>query len=169
MNYDVRFTEAEIEAAVYGLGLRIAEDYAGERPLLVGVLKGVFIFLADLVRELELDVDVEFIRARSYGAAMVSTGHVEIVKDVELDPAGRHVLIVEDIVDSARTLTAVSAHLEGKRPASIRTCALIQREGTRFQPDYVGLTTGPGFLVGYGLDHAEAHRGWRDIRVVPRS
>ncbi|MDJ0973542.1 MAG: hypoxanthine phosphoribosyltransferase [Planctomycetota bacterium] len=166
MSTDIRFTEAEIQAAVEALGARIASDYAGRRPLLVGVLKGVFVFLADLVRAIELDVDVEFIRARSYGDEMVSSGHVEIVKDVELDPAGRDVLVVEDIVDSARTLEAVVAHLGGKHPATLRTCALVRREGARLTPDYVGLTTGPGFLVGYGLDHAERQRGLRDIRVI---
>ena len=166
MPSEIRFSESEIQAAVEALAARIAADYADRRPLLVGVLKGVFVFLADLVRALEIDVDVEFMRARSYGNEMVSSGHVEIVKDVELVTAGRDVIVVEDIVDSARTLEAVVAHLGGRQPASLKTCTLVRREGARLVPDYVGLTSGPGFLVGYGLDHAEAHRGLRDIRVV---
>lgn len=166
MSANIRFTEAQIQAAVRALGAQIGADYADARPLLVGVLKGVFVFLADLVRALPIDADVEFMRARSYGMGTVSSGRVDIVKDVELDVAGRDILVVEDIVDSARTLEAVVAHLGGRGPRSLRTCALVRREGARLVPDYVGLTTGPGFLVGYGLDHAEAHRGLREIRVV---
>ena len=134
--------------------------------LLVGVLTGSFVFVADLVRALRVPAEVDFVRARSYGAGTTSSGEVELTKDIEIAVEGRDVIIVEDIADTGRTLRAIRDRIAARGPASLRTCALLAREGVE-APDYAGLPLGPGFVVGYGLDHAEAHRGLRDIRALP--
>jgi hypoxanthine phosphoribosyltransferase len=161
-----RFTEDEIQAAVRRLAREISEAYRGERPLLVGVLKGSFVFLADLVRELTVPFEVDFVRARSYGSGTRSKGTVEIVKDVESEVRGRHVLVVEDIADTGLTMDAVLARVGAGHPASVKRCALLMREGCP-PPEFVGFTIGPGFVVGYGIDYAEQYRGLRDIRTLP--
>jgi hypoxanthine phosphoribosyltransferase len=161
-----RFSEAEIGAAVARIAGEISRDYAGETPVLVGVLKGSFVFLADLVRELSIPCEVDFVAARSYGASQTSSGAVEITKELDSDVTGRHVVVVEDIADTGLTMRAVEDHLRASRPASIRCCALLVREGCD-EPDYAGLRVGPGFVVGYGIDYAERYRGLRDIRALP--
>jgi hypoxanthine phosphoribosyltransferase len=160
------FTEDEIRAAVRRLAREVSEAYRGERPLLVAVLKGSFVFLADLVRELTVPFEVDFVRARSYGSETRSKGTVEIVKDVEADVRGRHVLVVEDIADTGLTMDAVLARVNAGGAASVKRCALLVRKGCR-PPEFVGFTIGPGFVVGYGIDYAEQYRGLRDIRVLP--
>jgi hypoxanthine phosphoribosyltransferase len=159
------FDEAEIRAAVDRVARRIADDYRGKNPLLVGVLKGSFVFLADLVRALAIPCEVDFVRARSYGAGMRSTGAVEIVKDVETDLRGRHVIVVEDIQDTGLTMDVVVERIRAGGPASVKRCALLVREGGA-PPEYAGPTIGPGFVVGYGIDYAEQYRGLRDIRAL---
>jgi len=166
MDLEPRISEREVRDTVRDLARRISADYAGKRPLLVGVLKGSFIFLADLLRELTIPAEVDFVRARSYGSGRRSSGAVQIVKDVETELEGRHVIVVEDIADSGLTMEVVVKRLEAGHPASVKRCALLVREGCE-SPDYAGLTVGPGFLVGYGLDHAEEYRGLRDIRAIP--
>ncbi|MBT5775722.1 MAG: hypoxanthine phosphoribosyltransferase [Dehalococcoidia bacterium] len=163
---ETRFSETEIGAAVARVAGEISRDYAGETPVLVGVLKGSFVFLADLVRALSIPCEVDFIRARSYGAGQTSSGSVEITKDLDGDVAGRHVLVIEDIADTGLTMRAVAEHIEAAGPASVRCCALLVREGCD-DPEYAGLRIGPGFVVGYGIDFAERYRELRDIRVVP--
>jgi hypoxanthine phosphoribosyltransferase len=155
---ETRLTEEEIRTAVRRLGVRISEDYADKRPLLVGVLKGCFVFLADLVREISIPVEIDFVRARSYGTGLRSTGAVELSKDVESDLEGRHVLVVEDIADTGRTLDVVVERIRAGRCASVRRCALLVRAGCE-TPEYYGFEIGPGFVVGY--------RGLRDIRAIP--
>lgn len=157
-----RFSEEEIRATVRRLAREISEAYRDERPLLVGVLKGSFVFLADLVRELTIPFEVDFLHARSYGTGMTSAGRVEIVKDVETDLRGRHVVVVEDIVDTGLTMAAVLARIAASAPASVKRCALPVREGYP-PPEFAGFRIGPGFVVGYGIDHAEQYRGLRDI------
>ena len=166
MDPQPRFSEDEIRAAVRRLAREISEAYRGERPLLVGVLKGSFVFLADLVRELTVPFEVDFIRARSYGSGTSSKGTVEIVKDIEADVRGRHVLVVEDIADTGLTMEAVLRRVSAGRPASVKRCALLVREGCP-PPEFVGFTIGPGFVIGYGIDYAEQCRGLRDIRTLP--
>jgi hypoxanthine phosphoribosyltransferase len=165
VHLEPRFTEEEIHAAVRRIAREISEAYRGERLLLVAVLKGSFVFLADLVRELAVPFEVDFVRARSYGSETRSTGTVEIVKDVEADVQGRHVLVVEDIADTGLTLDAVLARVRARRPASVKRCALLVREGCP-PPEFIGFTIGPGFVVGYGIDYAEQYRGLRDIRTL---
>jgi hypoxanthine phosphoribosyltransferase len=143
----------------------ISETYRDACPLLVGVLKGSFVFLADLVRELRIPCEVDFVRARSYRSGTKSAGAVEMLKDVEADVRGRHVVVVEDIADSGLTLDIVVARIRTREPASVRQCALLVREGCH-RPEFVGFTIGQDFVVGYGIDYAERYRGLRDIRVL---
>ena len=160
-----RFSEADIRGAVRRVAGEISEAYGDARPLLVGVLKGSFVFLADLVRELGIPCEVDFVRARSYGSGTKSAGAVQILKDVEMDVRGRHVVVVEDIADSGLTLDAVVARIRAGEPASVRRCALLVREDCP-RPEFVGFTIGEGFVVGYGIDYAEEYRGLRDIHVL---
>jgi hypoxanthine phosphoribosyltransferase len=166
MELEVKFTEQQIRDTVRRLAREISDAYSGRQLLLVGVLKGSFVFLADLVRELSVPFEVDFIRARSYASGKVSSGHVEIVKDIETDVYGRHVVVVEDIADTGLTLETVVARIQAGAPASVKRCALLVREGGA-SADFAGLPVGPGFVVGYGIDYAEQYRGLRDIRALP--
>lgn len=160
------FSEARIREVVQGIARQISSDYRGETPLLIGVLRGSFVFLADLVRELTIPFEVDFMRARSYGAGLKSQGKVEITRDVETDLHGRHVVIVEDIADTGLTMRAIVERVSAGKPASVKRCALLVRRGCE-PVEYGGLTIEPGFVVGYGIDYAEDYRGLRDIRVLP--
>ncbi len=151
----------QIHQRVGELAARISRDYAGQDLVLVGVMKGVFIFMADLVRALDLPVQVDFVRLSSYGERSVSSGEVRIGEDVGLTLKGRHVLIVEDIVDVGLTLDFLITHLRSHEPASLKICCLIdkkERRAVEVPLDYVGFSVDKGFLVGYGLDYAEDHR-----------
>jgi len=151
----------EIAARIAELGAEITRDYEGETPLFVCVLKGAFIFLADLVREVHLPVEVDFMAVSSYGASTKSSGVVRIVKDLEMDLRGRHVVLVEDIVDSGLTLNYLSRNLLAREPASLEVCALFVRQGnqkTALKLRYVGFEIPPSFVLGYGLDVAERFR-----------
>jgi hypoxanthine phosphoribosyltransferase len=168
MQLEPLFSERDIRAAVRRIAGSVRDTYRDDNPLLVGVLKGAFVFLADLVRELDIPLEVDFVRARSYGDGMRSKGSVEFSKDVEADLEGRHVLVVEDIADTGLTMDAVVARLLSGRPASLRRCALLVREGCP-APDFFGFTIGPGFVVGYGIDCAQRYRGLRDIRILSQT
>jgi hypoxanthine phosphoribosyltransferase len=157
----VVFTAEEIAREVKLLASRISEDYEGKDVVLIGVLKGAFIFLADLVRQLTIPVQLDFIRAASYGTGTESTGEIRITTDVELDLRGRDVLIVEDIVDSGLTTAFVKEHLANKKPRSVKICALLDKRERRtvsIPLEYVGLQLEKGFVVGYGLDCNEGNR-----------
>jgi hypoxanthine phosphoribosyltransferase len=143
------------------LGAEITADYAGRAPLLVGVLKGAIMFMADLAREIALPVEFDFMAVSSYGNATKSSGVVRIVKDLDLDLSGRHVLIVEDIIDSGLTLAYLRKNLLARHPASVEVCALLVRDGLQKKdPDlkYVGFHIPPDFVVGYGLDVGDRYR-----------
>ena len=151
----------ELQARVGELGAAIAADYAGSPPLLVGVLKGACIFLSDLARAIGLPVEMDFMAISSYGTATKTSGVVRIVKDLELDLSGRHVLIVEDIVDSGLTLSFLRRTLLARHPASLSVCALFVKDGLQATPldlSYEGFRIPPEFVVGYGLDVAERYR-----------
>jgi hypoxanthine phosphoribosyltransferase len=165
MKLQPMFTEDQIKEAVRSVAGEISAAYADLCPLLVGVLKGSFVFLADLVRELTIPFEVDFVLARSYGAGTKSSGKVEILKEVESNVRGRHVVVIEDIADTGLTLETVVARIEAGGPASVRRCALLVREGNP-PVDFAGLAVGLGFVVGYGIDYAERYRGLRDIRTV---
>jgi hypoxanthine phosphoribosyltransferase len=165
MKLEPRFTEDQIQQAVSRVAREISEAYGEVCPLLVGVLKGSFVFLADLVRELTIPFEVDFILARSYGLGTRSAGKVEILKEVESTVRGRHVVVIEDIADTGLTLDAVVSRIEAGGPVSVRRCALLVRQGHP-PVDFAGLLVGSGFVVGYGIDYAERYRGLRDIRTL---
>jgi hypoxanthine phosphoribosyltransferase len=153
--------EDELQTRIHELGKEITADYEGRPPLLVGVLKGAFVFMSDLSRAIDLPVEFDFMAVSSYGSATRSSGVVRILKDLDLDLTDRHVLIVEDIVDSGLTLAYLRKNLAARGPASMEVCALLVKEGLqRVELDlkYVGFTIPPTFVVGYGLDVGERYR-----------
>ncbi|MDA8391855.1 MAG: hypoxanthine phosphoribosyltransferase [Actinomycetota bacterium] len=148
------------------LGAEISRDYVGRPPLLVGVLKGALMFMADLARAVTLPVEFDFMAVASYGIATKTSGVVRIVKDLDLDLSGRHVLVVEDIVDSGLTLSYLRRNLAARGPASLEICALLVKDGLQRTPlrlNYVGFTIPPDFVVGYGLDVGERYRNLSEI------
>ncbi len=157
MDLEPRFTEEEIAEAVSRVAGEISANHRDTSPLLVGILIGSFVFLSDLLRQLDVPVEIDFIRARSYGSGMKSSGAVEITKDIEHDVTDRSVIIVEDILDSGLTLRFVGDRIQAGGPARVETCSLLVREGAE-PPDYIGLWIPEGFVVGYGIDYAEQHR-----------
>ena len=165
---DIVVGRDDIARRVAELGAQITADYAGRTPLLVGVLKGAFVFMADVVRAIDLPVEVDFMAISSYGAATKTSGVVRIVKDLDLDLTGRDVLIVEDIIDSGLTLQYLRRNLLARNPASLEVCALLVREGQQqgeLGLRYVGFSIPPDFVIGYGLDVAERHRNLPDVRT----
>ncbi len=153
--------EQELQARVRQMGEQIALDYAGRAPLLVGVLKGACVFLSDLARAIRLPLEMDFMAVSSYGSATRTSGVVRIVKDLDLDLTGRHVIIVEDIVDSGLTLAYLRRNLAARHPASLAVCALLIKEGLQTVDQdlaYEGFRIPPEFVVGYGLDVAERYR-----------
>ncbi|HWG72884.1 MAG TPA: hypoxanthine phosphoribosyltransferase [Acidimicrobiales bacterium] len=151
----------ELGRRIAELGAAITADYRGRPPLLVGVLKGAFVFMGDLARAIDLPLDVDFMAISSYGSATKTSGVVRIVKDLDADLTGRHVIIVEDIVDSGLTLAYLRRNLAARHPASVAVCALLVKDGLqRVDPElsYVGFRIPPDFVVGYGLDVAELYR-----------
>jgi hypoxanthine phosphoribosyltransferase len=163
-------SEDELRERISQLGKQITADYAGRPPLLVGVLKGAFVFMSDLARSIDLPVEFDFMAVSSYGSATKTSGVVRIVKDLDLDLTGRDVLLVEDIVDSGLTLAYLRRNLLARNPASLEVCALLVRDGNAASSGsgggskvdldlkYVGFRIPPAFVVGYGLDVAERHR-----------
>jgi hypoxanthine phosphoribosyltransferase len=163
------FNENEIQAAVKRLAEAISRDFDDEELVLVSVLKGSFMFISDLMREIKNPVVVDFIRASSYGCDTVTSGKVTLTKDLETDIAGKNVIIVEDIIDSGLTLTAIREMLLARKPRSLKICALIDKRARRkviIEGDYVGFSIEDGFIVGYGIDYAERYRNLPVIYVV---
>ena len=157
-----------IDERVTELAAQIDQDYAGaERLVLIGVLKGAFLFLADLARQLKLEsVKIDFLQASSYGADTVSSENIVLKKDIDVEIRHKHVLVVEDIVDTGLTLAYLIEHLKGLGPKSIKVCAMIDKSERRkaaVKVDYVCTTIEKGFLVGYGLDYAEDYRNLPEI------
>ena len=160
-------SEEALRTRVAELGAQIAADYADKDPILIAVLKGAYVFLADLSRAIELPHEVDFMAVSSYGDSTRSSGVVRIVKDLDIDLAGRHVVLVEDIVDSGLTLRYLRKTFEGRNPASFEVCALLVRQGNqRADVDlkYVGFEIPPSFVLGYGLDVAGYYRNLPEIR-----
>lgn len=157
-----------IEEIVRRVAAEISSDFRGQRPLLVGVLKGAFIFLSDLVRRLEVDHEVDFIQTACYGARDVPLDEVLILRDVTSELKGRDVVIVEDIIDRGHTARALARYFSDRGAASIRLCALLRREGCSpgLKADYTGAVVGDGFVVGYGMDHKERYRGLTGLYMI---
>ncbi|MGH9278645.1 MAG: hypoxanthine phosphoribosyltransferase [Acidimicrobiales bacterium] len=161
-------TADELSGRVAELGKEITADYADRQPLLVGVLKGAFMFMSDLARAIDLPVEFDFMAVSSYGSATKTSGVVRIVKDLDLDLTGRHVILVEDIVDSGLTLTYLRKNLKARKPASLEVCALLVRQGLqRKDPGlkYTGFQIPPDFVIGYGLDVDERYRNLPYVAV----
>lgn len=157
----ILYTQEQIDAKVKELGAQISADYQGEELLVVGILKGALIFMADLVRNISVPVSLDFMAVSSYGASTESSGVVRILKDLERSIEGKHVLIVEDVVDTGLTLKYLLENLKARKPASIKVCTLLdkpQRRTADVTADYNGFVIPDDFVVGYGLDYAEKYR-----------
>lgn len=172
MNQDIQeifFTEEQLQTRVRELGAQITGDYAGKDPLFVGILKGSFVFMADLMRRIDLNCRIDFMSVSSYGSGTSTTGAVKITKDLSYDIENRHVIVVEDILDSGVTLHYLSGYLRNRKPASIAICTLLDKPARRRAPvqaDYVGFNCPDAFIVGYGLDYAEKYRNLPYIGVL---
>lgn len=156
----------QIKEKVAELAAQIQKDYADRNPLLIGVLKGSFIFMADLVRALDMPLEVDFIRLSSYGSAKESSGEVELIQDLNPSVGGRDVLLIEDIVDTGLSLRFLLDNLQARKLSSVRLCSLLDKPSTRKTPveiDYLGFTIPDKFVVGYGLDFNERYRNLPDI------
>jgi hypoxanthine phosphoribosyltransferase len=163
------FSPEELEERLDELAAQINRDYEGKYPVLIGILKGAFVFLADLMRRLSFPVQVDFIRLASYGDRVETSGAIRITKDIELCVTDRDVLIVEDIIDTGLTLTWLIEHFQSCNPRSIKVCALIdklEKRQVNLRPDYVGIHLEKGFVVGYGLDYSEKYRNLPGIYKV---
>jgi len=165
----VLFAREEVETAVNRLAAAIRRDYQGKRPLLMGVLKGSFVFMADLIRLLDFPLEVEFITLSSYGRGRSTPGALKVVKGLRAEVKGRDVLVIEDIVDTGRTISFLLDYLKKKKPASLRLCALTDKPSRREVPvtiDYLGFTVPDKFIVGYGIDWDERFRYLPEICFV---
>ncbi|MBU1587677.1 MAG: hypoxanthine phosphoribosyltransferase [Actinobacteria bacterium] len=166
---EVLLTEEQIHEKIAELARRIEKDYAGERVLLVAVLKGAVMVMADVARELKMHLDIDFMAVSSYGTGTESSGVVRILKDLDADLTGRHVIIVEDIIDSGLTLAWLRANLESRGPASLEILALLRKpDAAKVEVDvkYIGFDIPNAFVVGYGLDYAEKYRNLRGVAVL---
>lgn len=164
-------SEEKLQQRVKELGKQIAQDYKDQNPLCVGILIGAVPFIADLIRYMNIPLEIDFMSVSSYGDAMTSSGVVRILKDLEKSIEGRHVLIVEDIVDSGLTLSYLVNLLQGRNPQSIRTVVLLDKRSCRtvdFEPDYHGFVIPDQFAVGYGMDYAERYRNLPYVGVLKK-
>ncbi len=158
---DVVISRLDLEKRIKELGVAISQDYEGKELVVIGILNGAFVFMADLVRSVVVPHEIDFIRVSSYGDDTSSSGVIRLSKDVEINVAEKHVLLVEDIVDTGATLAWLSNHFSQKKAASVRICTLIdkfERRKNIVSIDYHGFSIDHGFLVGYGLDYAERYR-----------
>ena len=167
---EVLLSEEQIQAKVKELAAQISEEYAGKDPVFIGVLKGVVVFFADMIRNIDIPCQIDFMNIASYSGT-TSTGRTEIRKDVSVDIKGRHVVILEDIFDTGTSLTFTVNHLLNKEPASLKVCTFLdkpdrRRPGVTLQPEYVGYTIPNEFVVGYGLDFNEHYRNLPYIGIL---
>ena len=166
---EVLLTGEEVQARVGELGAQLAADYEGREPVLVSVLKGSIIFLADLVRAMPIPLSIDLMEVSSYGTSTESSGQVRILKDLSTSIEGREVIVVEDIIDTGLTLNYLLRYLHDKGPASIRICCLLDKPARRLAPieiDYRGFTIADRFVIGYGLDYGERYRNLPYIGVL---
>ena len=165
----ILYSRDTIATHIKRLGKEISRDFSGEEILMVCVLKGSFLFFADLVREITIPTTIDFVRLASYGSETQSSGIVEIRKDVEMSLKNKNVIIVEDIIDSGYTIETLFHRLQQREPKSLKVCTLIDKRGRReveFEADYIGLSMEDGFIIGYGLDLDERYRNLSEIYLV---
>jgi hypoxanthine phosphoribosyltransferase len=166
---EILFSRDEIQKRVKEIASQISRDYAGRELIMIGILRGAFIFMADLIREISIPCKVDFARLASYGAGSESSGKVVMTKDIETSIKDRDILIVEDIVDTGLTLQYLVDWLKERNPRSLKTCVFLDKRKRRkisFEAEYVGFTIDDGFVVGYGLDFNEKYRFSPDIYVI---
>ena len=169
MSKEIIFPRAVIQKRVQEMADQISGDYAGGELVIIGILKGAFIFMADLIRMINIPCKVDFVRVASYGAGAESLGKVVMTKDIETSIRGRDILIVEDIVDTGLTLQYLTGWLKEREPHSLKVCAFLDKRKRRkvsFEADYVGFTIDDGFVVGYGLDFNEQYRYLPEVYVI---
>lgn len=172
MNQDIAkvlLSEEEIKQRVVELGKQITEEYQGKDLVIVGVLRGAFVFLADLVRAIDMPVAIDFISVSSYGSGTSSTGVVRFLKDLDEEVSGRHVLLVEDIIDSGITLKYLLENMKTRKPLSVRICTLLskpERRKVEIEVAYNGFIIPDHFAVGYGLDYSEKYRNLPYVGIL---
>lgn len=157
----ILFTQEEIWRRAEELGQEISEDYAGEKVVLIGTLKGAIPFMADLMKNISLDIEIDFVAASSYGSGTESSGEVILKHDITLDLEGKHVILVEDIIDTGNTIKALKAYLQKRGPKSVSICTLLDKPARRtvdVKGDYIGFMVEDLFIVGYGLDFDQKYR-----------
>ena len=166
---EILFTEEQLKNRVGEIARQIEADYAGKEVMFIGILRGSFVFMADLCRAVELPCTLDFMSVSSYGSGTTSSGQIQIIKDLSEDITGRHVIVVEDILDSGNTLSYLLNILEHRHPASVRLCALLDKPERRVKPvelHYSGFSIPDAFVVGYGLDYAEKYRNLPYIGIL---
>lgn len=166
---EILFTEVQLKNRVGEIARQIESDYAGKEVMFIGILRGSFVFMADLCRAVELPCTLDFMSVSSYGSGTTSSGQIQIIKDLSEDITGRHVIVVEDILDSGNTLSYLLNILEHRHPASVRLCALLDKPERRVKPvelHYSGFSIPDAFVVGYGLDYAEKYRNLPYIGIL---
>lgn len=157
----ILITQEQILQRARELGEEITRDYAGEELVLVGTLRGAVPWMADIMKNINLDLEIDFVSASSYGSSTVSSGEVKIKKDIELEIAGKHVLIIEDIIDTGNTLCALKEYFHIKNPKSVKICTLLDKPSRRqadVYGDYIGFEVDDLFIIGYGLDFDQKYR-----------
>jgi len=175
MNLDqvkVLYSEQEVKARIDQMGKVITQDYRGEELLVIGILKGAFMFMSDLIRRIEVPLQIDFMDVSSYGSSTVSSGEVRIMKDLEYSIEGKNILIVEDIVDTGLTLKYICEILWKRNPKTLKIACLLDkpsRRRTNTVPDYIGYSVADEFIVGYGLDYAEYYREYPAICILEPS
>ena len=165
----VLFSEEELDRRVSEIAAEINRDYAGKEPMLISVLRGSFVFMADLIRKIEVPCTVDFMAVSSYGRGTTSSGQVQITKDLSDDIEGKDIIVVEDILDSGNTLSYLLQLLQARKPASMKLCTLLDKPDRRVKEvhvDYTGFTIPDEFVVGYGLDYAEKYRNLPYIGIL---
>jgi hypoxanthine phosphoribosyltransferase len=163
------FSRKEIAKTVARLAREISSDYGNKKVVIIGILKGAFMFLADLVRQLTIPVEIDFMRIATYGSQKESSGEIKVMKEVEAQLEGKDVLIIEDIVDTGLSLKFIKDYISAKNPASLKICALLDKTSRReieVQVDYIGFKIEDGFVVGYGIDFDEKYRYLPEIFIL---
>ncbi len=169
LEFEILIPEEKIQQRIRELGAQISQDYQGKVPIFVGVLNGAVLFLADLIRNLSIDCEIDFIKISSYGDARVSSGAITMIKDFSADLHGRDVIVVEDIVDSGLSVSYLRRRIESMKPASLKFVSLLVKKGCAKVPltiDYIGFEIEDKFVIGYGLDLAQKKRELRDIYQI---
>jgi hypoxanthine phosphoribosyltransferase len=167
---DILYSKSQIDARVAAIGKEISADYQGKSIVLIGVLKGAAIFLADLARAITVDATFDFVAVSSYGRARVSSGAVKLIKDIDDPIEGKHVILIEDILDTGLTLSYLRGLMLQHKPASLKIATCLDKPERRLVPieaDYVAFQISNAFVVGYGMDYAERYRNVEDIRLMP--